>query len=117
MKCLSIQQPYASAIIDRVKVIEFRSWSTEFRGRFAIHASQTIDKTSTLYDPTRKYHTGQVLGTVELYDVRDVSEFEGKPAFEWLLQHPLKTAKPLTMKGKLRLFELPNDILIYLTVG
>jgi hypothetical protein len=117
MKCLSIQQPYADAIMEGVKLIEYRSWNTSFRGRFAVHASSFINKDSALWHPSKKYLTSVVLGTVELTDVRDVSDSEGCPAFEWMLRYPLHTEKPLRMKGKLRLFDLPTDICIRMTVA
>lgn len=44
MKALSIRQPWAWEIVQGVKVVEFRSWKTHYRGRFLIHASKTIDK-------------------------------------------------------------------------
>jgi hypothetical protein len=44
MKALSIRQPSAWEIVQGIKVVEFRSWSTKHRGRFFIHASKTIEK-------------------------------------------------------------------------
>jgi hypothetical protein len=42
MKALSIQQPWAWAIIHAGKRVENRTWSTRFRGPFFIHAGKTI---------------------------------------------------------------------------
>jgi hypothetical protein len=39
MKCLSLNQPWASLIALGVKKIETRSWKTNYRGKLAIHAS------------------------------------------------------------------------------
>jgi len=44
MKALSIRQPWAWEIVQCIKVVEFRSWSTRYRGRFLIHASKTFKK-------------------------------------------------------------------------
>jgi hypothetical protein len=44
MKALAIQQPWAWAILHAGKDIENRSWSTNYRGRFLIHASQGFDE-------------------------------------------------------------------------
>ena len=44
MKALSIRQPWAWEIVQGIKVVEFRSWSTNYRGRFLVHASKTINK-------------------------------------------------------------------------
>lgn len=43
MKALSIQQPWAWLIVRGSKDIENRSWHTDFRGRFLIHAGKTVD--------------------------------------------------------------------------
>lgn len=41
MPCLSIQQPYAMAIIQGKKKIELRPWGTRYRGLIALHAGKT----------------------------------------------------------------------------
>lgn len=43
MKALSIKQPWAWLIVAKGKNIENRSWKTEYRGRFFIHASLSFD--------------------------------------------------------------------------
>ncbi|MCX8074547.1 MAG: ASCH domain-containing protein [Clostridia bacterium] len=40
MKVLSLQEPWASLIKEKVKCIETRSWKTNYRGEIYIHASQ-----------------------------------------------------------------------------
>lgn len=42
MKALSIRQPWAWLIVNGYKNIENRDWGTSFRGRFLVHASQTM---------------------------------------------------------------------------
>ncbi len=42
---LSIRQPWAWLIINGYKDIENRSWPTNYRGTFFIHASKTFDNT------------------------------------------------------------------------
>ncbi|MCI3923163.1 ASCH domain-containing protein [Paenibacillus sp. TRM 82003] len=44
MKVLSMIQPWATLLVHRVTQHETRSWRTRYRGPFAIHASQTIDR-------------------------------------------------------------------------
>jgi ASC-1-like (ASCH) protein len=41
---LSLRQPYAELVAVGRKTIETRTWNTNFRGKFLIHASKTIDK-------------------------------------------------------------------------
>ncbi len=44
MKALSIKQPWAYLIAAGIKDVENRTWKTNYRGKFLIHAPQTIDK-------------------------------------------------------------------------
>lgn len=44
MKALSIQQPWAWLIVNGDKDIENRTWRTQFRGPFLIHASKKFDE-------------------------------------------------------------------------
>lgn len=44
MIALSIRQPWAWLIVNGHKDIENRSWSTQVRGRFLVHAGQTMTK-------------------------------------------------------------------------
>jgi hypothetical protein len=43
MKALSIKQPWAWLIAQGIKDVENRSWRTNFRGDFLIHASKSFD--------------------------------------------------------------------------
>ncbi len=51
MKALSIKQPWAGLIAHGVKDIENRTWKTNFRGRFFIHASAKWDERSNSNNP------------------------------------------------------------------
>lgn len=44
MKALSIRQPWAWLIVNGHKDIENRTWATQFRGRFLVHASATMTR-------------------------------------------------------------------------
>lgn len=41
MKVLSLTEPYATLIRDKKKLVETRSWKTNYRGELYIHASST----------------------------------------------------------------------------
>lgn len=43
MKALSINQPWAWAIVNGYKGVENRDWDTKFRGDFLIHAGKRFD--------------------------------------------------------------------------
>lgn len=40
MRAISIHQPYATFVAAGVKPVDNRTWTTDYRGRLAIHASQ-----------------------------------------------------------------------------
>lgn len=43
MKALSINQPWAWAIVNNWKPVENRSWNTQYRGEFLIHAGKSFN--------------------------------------------------------------------------
>src|SRR5258708_38096209 len=71
MKALSIQQPWAWAILAGVKTVENRTWRTFHRGPLLIHASKKpwTGKADLLgHVPPGKLPIGVLLGTVEVLD-------------------------------------------------
>jgi hypothetical protein len=84
MKCISLWQPWASALFlsrngRALKPDETRCWPTAFRGRLAIHAAQRRTKAGVDYDPeldrilfelihrrTADLPHGQLIGSLEL---------------------------------------------------
>ena len=70
MKILSIRQPLAYLITQGSKNIENRSWRTNYRGPFLVHASLNIDRRACLehgLDP-KKLQTGGVVGIADIVD-------------------------------------------------
>lgn len=128
MKCLSIRQYWAWAIIERLKRVENRTWGTAHRGPLAIHAGQSIDPDSREaleqagFSIPQSLATGVVLGTVDLVDV--VPWRPGQPSlagfrddyglaedplatgpFCWILENPVRFQEPIPLRGRLRLFD------------
>lgn len=76
MKALSIQQPWAWAILYGGKDIENRKWPTRFRGRFIIHAGKRFDRDGFedlramlgALKPPADVPLGAFLGTAEIVD-------------------------------------------------
>ncbi len=75
MKIISIRQPWASLIVDGMKDVENRTWSTSYRGPVLIHASATLDKITADEFQTRfgidlpaDLPRGGVIGTAEIVD-------------------------------------------------
>jgi len=71
MKCLSISQPFAELIISCKKTIELRSWNTNFRGEFLIHAPISIKLADCKrLKISKKLVTGAIVGKAEIYGVK-----------------------------------------------
>lgn len=116
MKAISIQQPWAWAILNAGKDIENRDWRTNLRGRVLIYAGKKIDKPG--YDflyhkmgllhvpPYKELKTGGIVGMVEIVDC--VSDSDSRwffGPFGFVLKNPL----PLEFfpcRGKLGFFEV-----------
>ena len=127
MKALSIRQPWAELILQGRKTIELRTWPTSYRGRIAIHASQTVREEACIaysLDPARVVR-GALVGTVELVDVlpldeaawealRDqhlsLSDFPG-PMYGWRLEAPQRLPQPIPMRGRMSLFNVPDEVI------
>jgi hypothetical protein len=138
MKCLSLIQPWAALVILGAKHYETRGWHTDYRGRLAIHASRTFPDAARalcLLEPYRSvlraagFHQsadlprGALLGTVALLDCLPASEllprlpeFSREAAFgdyrsgrwAWKLDDPIRYDVPLSCRGRLGLFEVPQ---------
>jgi hypothetical protein len=116
-KCISVQQPFASLIVDGRKLIEFRSWRTNFRGRVAIHASKgkyrgkLLPLLNTQITP---YQTGSIIGFVQLVDCRSISAMDEELAlvradgyrFSWIFEKPKALVRPIEAIGRLGLYNI-----------
>lgn len=76
MKVLTIKQPYASLIAEGIKEYEFRTWKTNYRGEFLIHAgkgrnSEYIEKFKHL---NLEYPSGYIIAKVTLEDCIEVTD-------------------------------------------
>jgi hypothetical protein len=126
MKTLSIRQPWAELILQGRKAIELRTWQTNYRGRIAIHASQTVREEACLtygVDPTSVVR-GALVGTVELVDILTLDERDSEalrdqhlslhnfpgPTFGWRLEDPQRLPQPIPMRGRMSLFNVPDDL-------
>lgn len=126
MKALSIHQPWAELILQGRKTIELRTWRTNTRGRFAIHAGQTVEEEACIaygLDPARVVR-GALVGTVQLADILQLDEaawevlrdqhlslrdFPG-PMFGWRLEDPQRLPRPIPLRGRMSLFNVPDEV-------
>lgn len=115
VKALTVQQPWAWAIIHGGKDVENRGKNCHFRGRFYVHAGL---KHSTRDDAFVRQHAsvatvpdllhGSIIGTVELYDVlppKNPPLSDGPWAsanqWNWLLRDPRPLRRPIPATGHL----------------
>jgi len=76
MKALSIKQPWAELILQGKKKIELRTWNTNFRGEFLIHASKIPDRKAMAEFGFKELPCGCIVGKAELNDVKKYDKAE-----------------------------------------
>jgi len=131
MRCVTIREPWASAIFTSGKDIEnrTRNLAGAHRGPLAIHVSQTYDghyATGLVQkiDPTYRLDTrylGYVIGVVDLVDVHrypDCRDADGAHCSPWgdpingivhlVLANPRRLKYPMWIPGKLGLWQFPD---------
>lgn len=135
MKTLSFQQPWASLIAKGIKIVENRTWNTEYRGRFLIHASsrkvpknfiqtlpmemfESIDNEQILGNmPVNlsELPTSAIIGYADIVDVIPPGELTGSPwdggedQYRWVIDNAHIFDEPITdVKGKLHFFDYPE---------
>jgi hypothetical protein len=128
--CLSVQQPYATLIVDGIKMFEGRTWYTPIRGRLWICAGkkqptqETIDQVKLLYrhivgdiDFPTNYLTGCLLGCVDLIDCLPQEEYlqiypqgEISDPYVWVLANPKALPFRLPIEPKQKIFKMEMHI-------
>lgn len=108
IRCISVRQPYAEAILRGEKVREFRSRPVK-PGPLAVHASLSISEEGCRLHPecrTPDAPLGSVVGLVEVVACEEASP--GR--FSWLLANPRRLSAPVPCRGQAAIFyvELPG---------
>jgi len=139
MKAISLIQPWGTLILDGIKTIETRTWSTKHRGDLLICAGQKcqnvfdndvqtiLNRVFKAKNYTPKHPLAQPQGValcvVELIHVRDYGitendiyqgcfpHTEGRKA--WIITN-VRPVKQVPIKGKLSLFEVDDSLIQYL---
>lgn len=129
MKCISVQQPWAHAIVHGPKRIENRTWSTHHRGELAIHASAKgrpredwlfVESIWPGISRDKRPQFGAIIGLCRIVDC--VGVFEAKVKYpaqaQWInddedtvcfvLDAVRSLRTPVFMPGKLGLFDLDD---------
>jgi len=136
LKALSVKQPWAGLIIAGIKTVENRTWSTKHTGPLAICSTQKPDARA-MAEMTRKLGTlpaccfvnGAILGTVELTaliwladdgipetdhaspDMVSINQWWNRDAVGWILENPKPLKSTIPLKGRLGLFNIPDNLL------
>ena len=117
MKALSIQQPWAHAILRSGKDIENRTWTTSYRGPLLIHAGKRYDdagpgdlvRMGERFKPKSDAQLGGIVGIVWLGSIvqASASRWFGGP-YGWVVGHAQPV--PFTpLRGHLGLFNVDVD--------
>jgi hypothetical protein len=129
MKCLTVMQPWAWAIIHGPKGIENRIWGHPYRGPLLIHAGKNRarleaedpltwpGKYGIALPPMDHFAFGGIIGMVDLVDVVKREQlpkaFANDPFVEgpwcWIMNNPRFFPDVIPYKGSLNLFEVPHD--------
>jgi ASCH domain len=128
VKALSVQQPWADAIVRFGKDIENRTWATPYRGLIAIHAglrmrswedfehlASMIECPSDFFQGV-EFETGGVVGVARLVGCVRASAsrwFDGPVGL--VLAGPLPTIF-VPCRGQLGIFDLPGDVTARITI-
>lgn len=104
IKCIVVHLPYWEEIMLGEKTIEYRTWTTSYRGPLAIAAAKRKEAGD---------RAGCAVCTIELVDIRKGSGNE----FEWILEDP-RPIWPVPIKGRLGIFDIdiPLDYDVHITV-
>ena len=106
VKALTVQQPWASLIVEGIKDVENRTRYSYYRGRLGIHAGlrfdqQALDRYERVLGD--ELPLGALVGSITLVDCIDDSRSEWAipGMWHWILANPRKLARPRWMPGKL----------------
>lgn len=133
MKVLSIIEPWGSLIKENVKIIETRSWNTNYRGTLYIHTSKkTVDTKDPITHallsllPEVPLVYGCIIAVCELVDCIQMdaayvaSMKENKIEYQcggyavgryaWILKNVKKLEVPIPAKGHLGIWEYKESI-------
>lgn len=122
MKALSFRQPWAELILQGRKTMDLRTYTTHYRGRIAIHASQTVEAELARQHQLNpdELPAGGLVGTVEVVDIipldpatyrqHEADHLAGRRfrpgLYGWVLARPERLPQLIPIRGHLRLFDV-----------
>jgi hypothetical protein len=127
MKCLTVRQPWAWALVAGPKRVENRSWATAHRGPLLIHAglSRAERAACRLVPGCPDFDglpLGALVGAVRLDDCVRLDALTGGlfggglPAFAegpwcWLVSAPVALPAPVPWRGGRGVFDVPDEVM------
>ena len=127
MKALSIHQPWADLIVDGKRKLEIRSWTTGHRGALLIHAGLEVDWPECGRLGVTPSEKGAIIGATELISIHEITEQKwevlrplhleigprpyGENTFGLFLKNAYRFKKPISFRGALGLFNVPDDLI------
>ena len=123
MKALSMMQPVPELILQKKKLIETRTWKSDFLGEFYLHASNSFIESMIErfeFDKERLIK-GALVGKAEIRGLKvynNLQEFNKDfnkhlvevpkklPTYGYILENVKRLEKPIKLKGKLNFFEV-----------
>jgi len=121
MKCISICQPWAWAVIYAAKNLENRPWRTSYRGPLLIHASQSrkwlddlmFDADLLLGLSPEKLVFGAIIGHVRVTGCHRPEACPDNPWARGPWCHEYRDAQPIDppipWRGQLGIFDVPDS--------
>lgn len=112
MKCVSVPQPWAWAILAGLQKADYRCYPTRYRGDLLIHASRgagdwdrhQLDLFGARAPRWEDLVFGQALGVVELWACEPGREGE----WIWSLRNP-RLVKPFSLRSGKKLFDVDDE--------
>lgn len=126
VRVLSIQQPWAWAIVEGHKRVENRTWTTKHRGAVLIHAGVNVRGPGDFESLRREHHLrapsrseidrGCIVGVAELIDVVTPKDAKGfgrwfEGPYGLVLRNAVALRKPVKLKSQLGLYRPPPALL------
>src|SRR5262249_36141282 len=111
VRAITIRQPWAELIVRGEKDVENRSWRTHHRGPLLIHAgAQAYRESFAEHGVTDDAERSAIIGMVEVVDCKQerTSARHEEGSWGWYLAHAKRFKKPIPMKGRRGLFEVPR---------
>jgi hypothetical protein len=121
---LSIRQPWAELIVSGRKTIELRTWPVAHRGLIWIHAGGRTDPELEGRFGCHVLYHGGVIGLAniravvpmdrERWELWRTSHLDPGPfvagMYAWVLSEPVRLNSPLALPGRLKLFQLGDEV-------